>query len=102
LKTRLCDYADMEITPKPGRQRQIDKTSNRNIVAMVLILVGVCVIVLSVVLRTEMPSDVMLGVVALGVVLIVLPVGTSSEPSSNSMRGKGKTARCVSRAPSSC
>jgi len=71
----LCDYADMEITPKPGHQRQIDKTSNRNIVAMVLVLAGICVIVLSVVLRTEMPGVVMLGVVALGVVLIVLPAG---------------------------
>lgn len=42
---------------------------------MVLVVVGVCVIVSSVVLRTKMPGVVMLGGVALGVVLIVLPVG---------------------------
>jgi len=64
----------VEITPKPGRQRQIDKTSNRNIVAMVLVVVGVCVIVSGLVLRTAVPGAVMLGIVALGVVLIVLSV----------------------------
>jgi putative effector of murein hydrolase LrgA (UPF0299 family) len=64
----------MEITPRPSRQRQIDKTSNRNIAAMFLIPVGVGVIVLSVVLRTEWPGGVMLGVLGLGILLIVLLV----------------------------
>jgi hypothetical protein len=64
----------MEITPNPGYQSEETKTVLRRFAAVALILLGLAVILFGLVSRTVLHGVATLGVVALGVALIVLPV----------------------------
>lgn len=62
----------MEIAPKP--QNQLNKSVARNVAAMVLTIVGLCAVAGGVATITIASTRVTVGVVALGVVVIVLSV----------------------------